>query len=250
MPSGSRSSRASRQKSSVQSGGAESGGVQSGEGDANPTRSFLRGVIRSIGALNRAVGIAEQMQQRSANTDYYLHAARVLKRLREGIVGDDWADVRACLCAHQGGGSGSGSGRRGSGATPDNRGLPPAALQEVRAVREALQYRHYTGLLTAAMACGAISGPPHEYHETTPKVSYLALDAAVLAAEQQHFQDPSAALLLEFAKRLLNVRYYFAADRWDDDAGEFEDTGAGPPSTHAQGTHAQGTHAQGTHAQG
>jgi hypothetical protein len=118
----------------------------------------------------------------------------VLKRLREGIVGDDWADVRACLSAHHGHGDGSGSGRRGSGRVSlSNWSLPPAAWEEVRAVREALQYRHFTQLLAAAMASGGIAGLPHEVlHE----VSYAQLDAAILTTEQQHFQDPSAALLL------------------------------------------------------
>jgi hypothetical protein len=43
----------------------------------------------------------------------------------------------------------------------------------------------------------------------------------------------------EFAKKLLNVRYYFVADRWAGDVvlDEFADTGSGIPSAHTQGTH-------------
>jgi hypothetical protein len=152
-----------------------------------PAPQFIESVQNSIYSLKRAVNVASRVSIKAYNTEYFLHAAKIVLQLRESIVSGNWTDVEELV--------------------EQELDLPEVALEEVNAVREGLLYQRCLVTVCESIKTGLITG--EVYNINFGKVEFLHLLDVLEAFEIGGFQDRSTVLLIEFVKHVVNMRKHF-----------------------------------------
>ena len=121
--------------------------------------------------------------------------------IREGIITDNWQSVRNIL---------------NSELLHHHSVVSSAINEEVRTIREALLYKDSMKAIASSLLVGAISGAPHEID--FDGINYKLLEESIRTCtttdDSPSFSDESALIIIEFAKKLLDIRYFVKKNIW------------------------------------